>query len=103
MVYKSNISRDHIRIYCNIKKDTDSLHHCEVSKQNWTLKFSNDKWKKDEPKLLWKETLNIKQISSFQKAIDEMQTRHHPFNYAVMQEKCNSMVTKITPTLLAFS
>lgn len=51
--------------------------------------------------------LNMKQISSFLRAIkvsfDGMQTRPHPFNYAVLQEECNTVVTKITPTILAFS
>lgn len=51
--------------------------------------------------------LNIKQISSFLKAIkahlDGMQTRPRPFNYVILQEECNSVVTKIKPTLLAFS
>lgn len=57
--------------------------------------------------LLWKEMLKMKEISSFLGTIkvhlDRMQTRPHPFNYAVLQEECNSVVTKIIPTLLAFS
>lgn len=63
--------------------------------------------KKGEPNRLWKEMLDTKQISSFLRAIKVtgggMQARPHPFNYAVLQEDCNSVVTKITPTLLPLS
>lgn len=48
--------------------------------------------------------LNTKQIPSFLNAIkaplDGMQTRP---SYAILQEECDPVATKITPTLLAFS
>lgn len=101
-----------LRLNIKVKTNSRGLHwnmfqHKKILRVFITLRLNGKvfQWKKDKPNLLWKEMLDMKQISSSPRAIkviwDGMQTRPHPFNHAVLREECNTMVTEITLTLLS--